>query len=53
MRRMAAAIGARGRLSTHPSAGFEGISPTTRTAVGSARFHPEDGGASRQTHPPG
>ncbi|MFG2713099.1 hypothetical protein ACGFX2_21445 [Streptomyces goshikiensis] len=42
-----------GRLSTHPSAGFEGISPTTRTAVGSARFHPEDGGADQAVLWPG
>ncbi|MFD9355085.1 hypothetical protein [Streptomyces sp. NPDC060031] len=33
-----------GRLSTHPFASLDGISPSTGAAVGSARFHPEDAG---------
>ncbi|MGW0391235.1 hypothetical protein ACWDYJ_10085 [Streptomyces sp. NPDC003042] len=31
-----------GRLSTHPYASLDGISPSTGVAVGTARFHPED-----------
>ncbi|MEV6957075.1 hypothetical protein [Streptomyces sp. NPDC051183] len=33
-----------GRLSTHPYTSLDGISPSTRAAVGTARFHPEDAG---------
>ncbi|MET9378245.1 hypothetical protein ABZX98_29630 [Streptomyces sp. NPDC002992] len=31
-----------GRLSTHPYASLDGVSPTTGVAVGTARFHPEE-----------
>ncbi|MBT2441785.1 hypothetical protein J7E93_17025 [Streptomyces sp. ISL-36] len=33
-----------GRLSTHPYASLDGVSPTTGVAVGAARSHPDDAG---------